>query len=449
MADAGSGAEASDSSDDGDEESGDAPTSNGGSTAGTTSSTSASSGVTDTTGATSGTDPAGTTSSTDPSGTSSSTMDATSDPTSDAPSDLSAAEVVARIGVGWNLGNSLDVPEGETAWGNPRVEEALIQAVADAGFGGIRIPVTWSLHLGPGPDYTIEPAWLDRVEEVVGFATSRDLYTIINLHHDGADEYEGVEWLTLNDASGAVTPENNAAVAAQFEAVWAQIAARFAAHGHLLIFESMNEIHDGYGDPNPVYHDIINDLNQRFVDLVRGSGGNNATRYLVVPGYNTNIDHTLTGFEAPVDTLEDRLILSVHYYDPYEFALNAEPAIWGAQSSGTVSWGTEDWVLGQFQKIGQTYVQQGLPVIVGEYGATHRDGYEDYRRYYMEYVTKVAVDAGAVPFYWDNGGRGSGPDNFAIFDRTTNTAFHPEILEAIMRAATSDYSLSDIVLPAG
>jgi len=361
--------------------------------------------------------------------------------------DKTAAQAVAEIQIGWNLGNSLDVPEGETAWGNPEVTEALIEAVADAGFGGIRIPVTWSLHLGSAPDFTIEPAWLDRVEEVVGFATSRELYAIINLHHDGADEYEGVEWLTLNDESGAVTEENNAAVQAQFVAVWEQIASRFADHGHHLVFESMNEIHDGYDEPDPVYHDIINDLNQTFVDLVRASGGNNATRILVVPGYNTNIDHTVTGFEPPVDTIDDRLILSVHYYDPYEFALNADPPVWGEAFPESPPWGLEDWVREQFQTVGETYVAQGLPVIVGEYGATHLEGYEEYRRYYVEYVTKAATDAGAVPFYWDNGGPGSGPDNFALFDRATETVLRPEILEAILRASSSDYALEDVEAP--
>lgn len=372
----------------------------------------------------------------------------TGDTTSGDTDELTAAEAMARVGVGWNLGNSLDAHESETAWGNPPVTEALIQAVADAGFGGVRIPVTWSLHLGPGPDFAIDPAWMDRVEEVVGYVTSRNLYAIINLHHDGADGSDGVEWLTLNDPSGAVTEENNAAVAAQFVAVWSQIAARFADHGHLLVFESMNEIHDGYDPAEPVYHEIINDLNQTFVDLIRSSGGNNATRHLVVPGYNTNIDETLTGFEAPVDTIDDRLILSVHYYDPYEFALMADPPVWGAAYPDSVGWGDEDWVLSQFQKLGDTYVQQGLPVIIGEYGATHLDGYEEYRRYYVEFVTKAAVDVGAVPFYWDNGGAGSGQDNFALFDRSTDAPLRPDVLAGIMRASASDFTIGDIEAPA-
>src|SRR5690606_2304093 len=138
-----------------------------------------------------------------------------------------SSELVEKLDLGWNLGNSLDVPEGETAWGNPSVTPELLHAVAEAGFDLVRIPVTWSKHTGPGPEYRIEPSWLKRVEEVVGYAHSAGLYAIINIHHDGADGFEGVEWLTLNDASGNTTPENNAAVLARFTSVWKQIADHF------------------------------------------------------------------------------------------------------------------------------------------------------------------------------------------------------------------------------
>lgn len=361
--------------------------------------------------------------------------------------DMTAAEAVAQMAIGWNVGNTLDAPEGETAWGNPLVTEALVQAVAAEGFGVVRIPVTWSLHLGPGPDYTIDPAWLDRVEEVVGYAVDNDLYAIINLHHDGADGYTGVEWLSLNDATGAVTPANNDAVRAQFVAVWEQIAARFADHDHHLVFESMNEIHDGYGPPMSAYYDIINDLNQTFVDVIRTSGGNNASRYLVVPGYNTNIEYTLAGFELPVDTMEDRLILSVHYYDPWSFAGEASTPVWGAAYPMSDPWGQEDWVLDRFSLLGDTYVDDGLPVIVGEYGAVQQDGFEDYRRYYLEYVTKAAHDEGIVPIYWDNGGEGSGPDSYALFERDSGDVLRPVILEAMMRAIDDPYSIEDVQGP--
>jgi endoglucanase len=149
---------------------------------------------------------------------------------------------VKKLDLGWNLGNSLDVPEGETAWGNPRVSSLLLQKVAQSGFDLVRIPVTWSKHMGPGPDYAIDPGFLERVTEVVGYARDAGLYAIINVHHDGADGFEGVEWITLNDAQGNTTNENNTLVRKCFVAVWQQIARHFADFGEELWFESMNEI---------------------------------------------------------------------------------------------------------------------------------------------------------------------------------------------------------------
>ena len=361
--------------------------------------------------------------------------------------DLTAADLVARMGLGWNLGNSLDAPEDETAWGNPPVTPELLAAVAAAGFGVVRVPVTWSLHLGDAPEFSIDPAWMARVEEVVGYVIDAGMIAIINLHHDGADGYDGVEWLTLNDENGAVNDENNARVEAQFVAVWQQISSRFANWGHQLVFESMNEIHDGYDAPDPAYYEIINHLNQVFVDLIRGSGGNNPLRHLVVPGYNTNIGYTLEGFEAPQDPAPDKLILSVHYYDPWSFAGEGSTNTWGAQSPSSDSWGQEDWVVSQFDELRARYVDQGLPVIIGEYGAIQQDGFDDYRRYYLEYVTKAAHDRGMAPIYWDNGGLGSGADKFALFDRSTYEVTQPELLQAMTRAVSMSYALEQIALP--
>lgn len=349
--------------------------------------------------------------------------------------------------LGWNLGNSLDAPENETAWGNPTVTPELLVAVAKSGFDLVRIPVTWSKHTGPGPEFAIEPSWLARVTEVVDYAHGAGLYAIINVHHDGADGFKEVEWITLNDDAGAVTLANNQAVRARFVSVWSQIAKHFAGYGEELAFEAMNEIHDGYGQPDPKYFEIINGLNQAFVEVVRASGGNNAKRHLVVPGYNTNIDHTLKGFALPTDPTPGRLIVSAHYYDPYLFALQGEKHTWGSASPGNDGWGQEDFVVAQFDKLKARFIDQGVPVILGEYGACHQDGFEDYRRYYMEYVTKAAVDRGIVPIYWDNGAEGSGGEKFGLFNRTTYAPLHPQVLEAMVRAAKSSYELSEVALP--
>ena len=155
-------------------------------------------------------------------------------------SDLTAAEITKGIRIGWNLGNSFDAEGGETGWGNPPVTEELIQTVSGLGFGAVRIPVTWSLHFGPEPDYLIDPEWIIRVEEVVRYVIDNGMYAIINMHHDGADGYEAVEWITLNDNDGAVTEENNKKVMDQFTKIWTQIAEHFRNYNEKLIFESMN-----------------------------------------------------------------------------------------------------------------------------------------------------------------------------------------------------------------
>jgi aryl-phospho-beta-D-glucosidase BglC (GH1 family) len=356
-------------------------------------------------------------------------------------------ELIGSMKLGWNLGNALDAPESETAWGNPTVRPGLLKAVAKAGFQLVRVPVTWTLHTGPGPEFTVDAGFLERVAEIVGYVRDAGMHAIINIHHDGADGFTQVEWLTLNDASGAITDENNRAVRQRFVAVWQQIAKHFAGFGEELLFESMNEIHDGYGQPNPKYFTIINDLNQAFVDTVRRSGGNNAQRHLIVPGYNTNIDHTLAGFQLPKDPTPNRLIVSAHYYDPYLFALQAKKNTWGSASPGNDGWGQEDFVVKQFDKLKERFLDKGVPMIIGEYGATHQADYVDYRRYYMEYVTKVAVDRGIVPVYWDNGGEGSGGEKFGMFSRHSYEVLHPKVLEAMVRAATKDYALSDVALP--
>lgn len=357
------------------------------------------------------------------------------------------AELVKRAVLGYNLGNSLDAPPGETAWGNPMVTPELMEAVAEAGFGLVRIPVTWTHHMGPAPKYVIQRRWLKRVAEVVGYARAAGLYAVINVHHDGADGSTGTQWLTLKDAAGNTTESNNTSVKQRFVTVWAQIAKHFRSFGEELLFESMNEIHDGYGAADPRHMTFINELNQAFVEVVRSSGGNNAKRCLVVPGYNTNIDHSIAGFELPSDPTVGRLMLSIHYYDPYLFTLMGEKHTWGRASPGRDDWGQEDFVVAQFDKLKAHYVDQGVPVLLGEYGATHQDGFEDYQRYYLEYVTKAAVDRGILPVLWDNGGRGSGADQFGLVDRNTGNVLYPEIMDALRRAATSSYSLGQIALP--
>lgn len=364
-----------------------------------------------------------------------------------------AATAVANMKIGWNLGNSLDSvdasrsdSEVETAWGNPVVTPALIKAVAEAGFGVVRIPVTWIGRFGAAPDYNISATFMARVEEVVNYVLDEGMYAIINLHHDGAEGVSG-QWISLVDNSGQVNASHTAQVLAQFKKMWAQIADRFQSYNDHLIYESMNEIKVGYGTPLQSYYEQVNALNKAFVDTVRAGGGNNPKRCLVVPGYNTNIDYTVAGFVAPADTSSGKLILSAHFYDPYTFAIEGSTHAWGAGNAGIDNWGQEDWVRSQVAKLKSNYIDKGLPMIWGEYGAVNQPGYENYRRYYIEYVTKATRDAGIVPIYWDNGSMGSGKDGFGLFNRSSCAVQYPTILQAMMRAVTSSYTLAEVAKP--
>jgi endoglucanase len=364
-----------------------------------------------------------------------------------------ATSVVSTMKIGWNLGNTLDCADSsksdttvETAWGNPAATAALMQAVASNGFGAVRIPVTWIGRFGAAPSYTISSTFIQRVEEVVKYALDQNLYVIVNIHHDGGNNVTG-RWLTLVDSSGNVTSANTDAVLKQFKALWLQIAERFKNYDNHLIFESMNEVMVDYNTPKQAYYDQINGLNQAFVDTVRASGGNNANRCLVVPGYNTNIDYTVAGFVAPKDTASGKLILSDHYYDPYNFTGSASTHTWGTGNPGIDNWAQEDWVKSEVASLKSMFIDKGLPMIWGEYGAVNQSGYESYRRYYVEYVTKAVHDAGITPFFWDNGSTGSGSDAFGLMNRSNNTVQYPTILQAMMRAVTSNYALADVAKP--
>ena len=203
---------------------------------------------------------------------------------------LNGPQLVADMGAGWNLGNTLEANNNgipsETAWGNPTVTQALIDRVRASGFKTIRIPVSYLGHIGAGPNYTVNAAWLNRIQEVVDYAYSRGLYVLINMHGDGYKTVTG-SWL-ICDASDQTTIKD------KYQKVWQQVATRFQSYNDRLIFESMNENFDGqYGNPTQPCYSNINAYNQIFVDTVRRTGGNNASRWLLVPGWNTNIDHTV------------------------------------------------------------------------------------------------------------------------------------------------------------
>jgi endoglucanase len=367
-----------------------------------------------------------------------------------------AWQMLEKFGLGWNLGNQMDAfyngVSGETAWGNPKATQTTFNKVKAAGFTTVRIPVTWLGHIGEAPEYKIDEAWLNRVAELVGYAENAGLNAVINMHHDGGDSKY---WLNIKGAAN--NAEIQAQVLAQIEAMWTQIAEKFKDKGDFLVFEAFNEIHDGgwgWGtnrEDGGKQYKCLNEWNQKFVDAVRATGGNNATRILGIPAYCTNVDIAIENFVMPEDAAENRLMLSVHSYDPYDYALSATKSEWGhtADMSKKVSGDNELQIRTMFEKIYVNFIEKGIPVYMGEFGCVNRatEREQAFQQYYLKYFTKAAKEYGVPCFIWDNGADGAGNECHAFIDHATgeySSAGAEAAIRAMTTAYRSDYSLEDI-----
>lgn len=360
--------------------------------------------------------------------------------------DLNQSQIVEAMGPGWNLGNQLEsvtdnVPE-ETNWGNPVITEKLIQSVKAAGFKSIRISISYFAKIDDDKDYTIDSKWLDRVQEVVDYCIKNDLYAVINIHGDGYNTIDG-SWLLCNG-------KNQTEIKKKYKKVWKQIAERFKNYDEHLLFESMNEEFDGsYSEPNKEYYQNINDYNQIFVDTVRKTGDNNTKRWLIIPGWNTNIDYTTGdyGFKLPTDQYRDksidkeeqRIMISVHYYSPWDFCGGENCVItqWGNEAddpSKTSTTCDETYMKNQLNLMKTTFADKGYPVFIGEYGSIDKTSYDSeneyYRAYFARKLCQLSRKNGCIPMYWDNGY--NGVHGFGLFDRTTCEITQPVIIDAIM-----------------
>lgn len=321
---------------------------------------------------------------------------------------LTALEATRLMGNGINLGNTLEACDNnvgiktntplsyETHWGQPKTTQAMIDGMKAAGFDTIRIPVAWmtnATHLYEG-DYTIDADYMDRVEEVVRYARKAGMYVIINDHWDGG-------WYGM---FGSESAETRALAMEAYKGMWQQIAERFRDYSDYLIFESANEELGGRFDENsPLYcsdsvvtylndderYALTNEINQTFVDVVRATGGNNATRFLLIAGYSTNIDQTCDDrFQMPKDTVDSKLMVSVHYYDPWSYC--------GASSAASATkWGkVSDYEYMDQQLAKMTkFTEAGYGVVIGEYGALPcSDGLKDntlaYHTAFLDACTK-------------------------------------------------------------
>ncbi len=344
-----------------------------------------------------------------------------------------ATEIAGEMEIGLNIGNTLEAWGGrsETYWGNPVITEEFVAFAKQSGFNTIRLPVSWDQYADQ-ETAEIEQEWLDRVKEVVQYCIDQDLYVLVNIHWDGG-------WLEEN-----VTPVDQAQVNARQKAYWEQIATQLRDFDERLMFASANEPHAD----NAEQMAVLLSYHQTFVDTVRATGGKNAYRILVVQGPRTDIETTYDLMHSlPVDTVPERMMAEVHFYSPYNFALMEQDESWGnrffywgegfhseTDTEHNATWGEEDYVDATFNLVKTQFADQGIPVILGEYGAmtrTHLTGenlelHLASRAYYLKTITERAMAYGMVPMFWDTG---------SLLDRDDYTVLDQQGLNALMEGA--------------
>ena len=350
----------------------------------------------------------------------------------------SAAELASKINLGWNLGNTLEAIGGETNWGNPKASKTLIDFVKSKGFNAVRLPCSWNQYAN-NETAKIGDQWLNRVKEVVQYCVDNDMYVLLNIHWDQG-------WLDSN-----IKVEKMEETAAKQKAFWQQIATHLRDFDEHLMFASANE------PPveNATEMSVLNSYHQTFIDAVRSTGGRNSYRVLVVQGPSTDMSKTNTLMNSlPTDEIADRLMVEVHYYTPWQFCGLTEDASWGdmyyywgegyhssTDPERNPTWGEESEVDTQFASMKAKFVDHGIPVVLGEYGAIRRTTLTGNdlalhlaaRAYYVKYVTQVAIENGLLPFYWDEGALGN--NTFGVINRYNNTVFDEQMLNAILEGA--------------
>lgn len=377
--------------------------------------------------------------------------------------DIPASRIAELLSPGWNLGNQLEgvsiktdaatgssvtVPN-ETGYSATKISNELLAKVKAAGFKFVRIPISFFSYIDDKNGYTINPVWMARIKEVVDMCLANGLYCMINIHGDA--------YYTIRNSWLLCAAPDQKPIIAKYSAVWKQLAEQFRDYDESVLFESMNEVFDGnYSGTNPVAYENINAYNEVFVKTVRSTGGNNERRWLLLPGWNTNIDQTVDklgqkgAFRLPKDK---RLMVSVHYYDPWGFCggENGTATQWGSFAANPEKVnGSEIAMAKQFNKLQETFTSKGIPVVVGEWGSidktTDDPASTTYRAYFARKLSENAKRTGSIPVIWDNAW--NGPYGFALFNRGTKaddtgtivkasvSVSQPAIIKAIMDVYT-------------
>lgn len=350
---------------------------------------------------------------------------------------ITSQQLVEDMTFGWNLGNTLDVCQAdrdgdgkinehveagekvdETLWGNPKATKELFTSLKKNGVNAVRIPVTWRDHMDSNGN--IDREWMDRVQQVVDYAYSQEMYVIINVHHDGGGDPKFGAWIIEESQKDYNT------FLKKYKNIWKQIAERFKNYSDYLIFESMNEVGFDtlYNKNKADAYNLINKINQDFVDIIRATGGNNAKRHLLIAGYYTDIERTCDSLYKMPDDKAGRCILSVHYYTPWDFCTCDIKHTWGTNSEVRQM----ETLIGKMKK---NFVDKGIPVIIGEYAASGSDLSSCI--FFIEKLNKLCSDYGIATFIWDSGSQ---------VNRKTYKWRTPQYLEALKRATSGkDYEV--------
>ena len=354
--------------------------------------------------------------------------------------DVDAQTWCKNVVMGWNLGNSLEAEGTETSWGNPATTADMIKAIKAEGFNAVRIPVRWGQHCDM-PTMTIDEKWLSRVKEIVDWCLAEDMYVIINTHHD--------LWLEHYPTNAKKAELNE-----KLGKLWTNIATAFADYDGRLAFAGLNEVNaeGNWGlTPTQENYDVTNSFNQTFVDAVRATGGNNAQRNLIVQSYRCNPTMGLTNLVVPTDPTPNRLSVEFHYYDPYSYCSGAAGSYnyWGIAFSdkGTVTPdGNEKSLANFFLTIREKWWEQGLGVVIGEYGCSchyttaDKATQEANMQYYMKCLVSEARKNGFAAFVWDNNAYGNGSEKFGIFDRKNGMKVRtPFFIDGIKEGSSTQY----------
>ena len=372
--------------------------------------------------------------------------------------EVSSVDFAKKLVIGWNLGNTLDAPT-ETGWGMPKTTKAMIDAVKAAGFKTIRIPVSWSKHVSSDGEYTINSSWMARVKEIVDWAIADDLYVILNVHHDNysTSDLSSNAGFALSTSDSSIQTKSKA----YLKAVWSQIAGEFNnGYDEKLIFEVLNEpraVDENYEWYMPdsatakKYCDVITDYENTCIAAIRATGGNNANRFIMVPGYAASgSDQKMLGaYTMPTDTAEDKLILSTHAYSPYNFAMANSDAEFGSDDEASLT--------SIFNYLKTTYTDKGIGVVMGEASASNKDNTEERIKWVKDYFAKAKA-AGIPVILWDNmvytadgsesTASGYNGEHHGWLNRNTCKWYFPTIIEAMMdTVGVTGYSVPEYVIP--